>query len=135
MPALFTSTSRRPNSRFTWAKSSATEPGSRTSVATDCTVAPWVPGAGPIVVVRVRLASTTEQPTCASSPAMALPMPRLAPVTTATLPFHGFRAAVLPVMPLRAIGPATNQGQELLARLLLVTKHAEHRRCDRRPVV
>src|SRR5580658_4340235 len=54
----------------------------------------------------VRAVATTLAPSCASRAAMAAPMPRLAPVTTATLSFRTpfgltLASAIMPLLPLK----------------------------------
>src|SRR5438309_7350178 len=104
-PALFTSTSMPPSSATTLPTSRSRSDVSATSAFT---ARAWLPrGIERAVSGRVaswRPASATCAPASASSFAIAAPMPRLAPVTSATLPCNPFSmleslsVATIPVM-------------------------------------
>ena len=86
MPALLKSTSTRPCSASTAAKSAAIEDGSATSVGrtSACPSAPWISSAVSSSGSRRRPASTSANPSPASCTETARPIPEPAPVTTAT---------------------------------------------------
>src|SRR5229473_819715 len=104
-PALLTSTSMPPSSLTTFPTSRSRSDVSATSAAT---ASAWLPrGIERAVSCSVdssRPASATRAPAPASSLAIAAPMPRLAPVTNATLPsspsfmLESLSVATIPVM-------------------------------------
>src|SRR5437868_2015733 len=125
MPALLIRISRRPS--FLISRNSArTDTSLATSSSADfaCRPASRKPSATERAASRRRLVITVVQPRRASAEAIACPMPRLAPVTTATLPAKGVGNGWLLV----AILLGSNERQEFLASLRAVAKYAEHRR-------
>src|SRR5262245_41505031 len=90
IPALFTSTSSRPNCSADARISAFTEPSSATStsLATACAPSPMSSFTARALLSRLRPATTIAAPAAAIPRAMPSPMPPLPPVTTATRPFR-----------------------------------------------
>src|ERR1700736_6754718 len=87
-PALLKATSNRPYSSSVRSKSRSTDAASVTSVLTAIALPPaaTMSRATPARSLSVRAASTTRAPAAANRRAVSAPMPRLAPVTSATRP-------------------------------------------------
>ena len=85
MAALFTRMSTRPNRSTVAATQAAIWSGSP-ALAANTAVSPPISSAAASRASCLRDDSITDAPLPANAPAIALPMPRLAPVTSATLP-------------------------------------------------
>src|SRR5215471_18395593 len=90
MPALLTSTSRRPKRSRVVLTSASTEASSSTltSTASACAPRPRSSATAFALFSRLRAATTTAAPASARPRPMPSPMPPLPPVTTATRPFR-----------------------------------------------
>src|SRR5215469_14627133 len=152
MPALLIRKSRCRKCLLKSWKRAATERSSRTSELlriTRAAPAATRSGAAGLKESIFRAVSAKLQPRKASALAIARPIPRLAPVTTATLPFNTVptdprctaAASGCEVSPARsgcrresrllvAILLCSDQREEFLARLRVLTKDAQHGRRD-----
>src|SRR5829696_8266877 len=84
MPALFTNTSMRPNSPITAPAISRTSASSETSPGTERVLAPAERSSSNVSLGAARSFATIRNPSSASTRATRRPIPRAAPVTTAT---------------------------------------------------
>ena len=96
MPALLTSTSSRPSRATVSAISMSQSAQCPTWQAIATALLPVdsrISAAAASHASSLREAMTTSAPACASTPAIARPMPRDPPVTTATLPVRSWSSA------------------------------------------
>src|SRR5581483_8111134 len=127
VPALFTSTSIRLKRRRTVPTSRRTSPGLVTSALTP-RPRPGIDAAARSRAFRPRATSTRVAPSRARRCAIARPIPRLAPVTTTTLPLSlDMRIRRKPRGAPKSVF-LVDQPQELCTRLVAIPEDTQHRR-------